>query len=81
MKQALRRWVSRLLQHLVRSPRIKWAGQKVLGRFPRLRSVVLRLMHGGALCERTVASNEFDTRGEYQQRLMEDLQQRWKRHE
>lgn len=70
----LRRLVARLLQRLLRSPRIKLAGQRLLARTPRLRGLVLRLLHGAPLFEKPAPPNAFDARGERQQRLMEALQ-------
>jgi len=66
----LRRLIARLLQRLLRSPRIKLAGQRLLARTPRLRGLVLRLLHGAPLFEKPTPPNAFDARGEWQQRLM-----------
>lgn len=80
MKRQLKRLISRLLNRLARSPRIRLAGQRLLDRFPRLRGLVLRLMHGGPVFQHQAPPNAFDERGACQQRLLEDLQQRWNRH-
>ncbi|MCG6658030.1 hypothetical protein HOP52_09715 [Halomonas campisalis] len=81
MKRQLRRLVARLLNRLVRIPRLKLIGQRVLSHFPRLRGLVLRIMHGGSWRAPSAqpVTNAFDTRGERQQRLLDDLQQRWNR--
>ncbi|MBB3142869.1 hypothetical protein [Halomonas organivorans] len=79
MKRMLRRLISRFLHRLERSPRIKLWGRRILERLPRLRGLVIRLMHGGPLLERQLPPNEFDTRSEPQQRLIEDLQHRGSR--
>lgn len=80
MKRTLRRLISRLLNRLVRMPRLKLAAQRILSRYPRLRGLVLRMMHGGRWFAREGgAPNAFDARGEQQQRLIEDLQARWNR--
>lgn len=72
-----RRLLSRLLQRLARSPRVKLLGQRLLSRFPRLRGLVLRMLHGAPLLARRAPVNAFDARGACQQRLLEDLQRRW----
>ena len=80
MKRFLRRLVARLLHRLVRMPRLKLFAQRCLARFPRLRGLVLRMMHGGAWFPGAPPPpNDFDARGERQQRLMDDLQARWNR--
>lgn len=80
MKQMLRRMMARLVRQLLRSPRIKLLGQRILAHFPRLRGLVLRLMHGGPLFQGDEPiANTFDARGENQQRLLEELERRWER--
>lgn len=80
MKRSLRRLVARLLHRLVRIPRLKLAGQRFLSRFPRLRGLVLRMLHGESWAvpdSPPPAPNAFDARGEQQQRLLEALEARW----
>lgn len=79
MKRYVKNLLSRLLNHLNRSPRIKYTGQRVLRRVPRLRRLVLRIMHGGSIYIHEVPPDTFDARGEQQKRLLDDLQQRWNR--
>lgn len=80
MNRTLRRLISRILHRLLRFPRIKLLGQRLLQRLPRVRGLVMRLLHGGPLIQRQIPVNEFDARSDTQQRLMEDLQMRWERH-
>ncbi len=78
MKSTLRRLVARLLHRLVRIPGLKLAGQRFLSRFPRLRGLVLRMLHGESWAvPDATAPNAFDARGERQQRLLEALEARW----
>ncbi|WP_299313381.1 hypothetical protein [uncultured Halomonas sp.] len=80
MTSTARRLLSRTLMRLARSPRLKLLGQRTLSRAPRLRGLVLRLMYGGAWrAGEAQPVNDFDGRGEYQKRLLDDLQQRWER--
>lgn len=79
MKQALRRWISRLLKRLAHSPRLKSIAKRSLERVPRLRGLVLRLMHGGSLFGRQAGINRFEPLSDYQQRLTQDLHKRWGR--
>ncbi|MDZ7853758.1 MAG: hypothetical protein U5L98_14230 [Halomonas sp.] len=80
MKRRLRRLLSQLVHLLLRQPRIKSTGQRLLSRVPRVRALVLRVIHGGPLFELNPSRvYDFDARGERQQRLLDDLQERWKR--
>ncbi len=80
MKRMLHRLLSSLVWWMLRFPRMKVLGQRVLTNFPRLRGLVLRLIHGGPLFRTdSCPVNDFDTRSERQQRLLEDLQRRWGR--
>lgn len=74
---ALRRALSRWLMTLVRRPRLKLLGQRLLARTPRLRGLALRLLYGAPLRSPAEPVNAFDGRGERQQRFLDDLQRRW----
>ncbi|MDN3524161.1 hypothetical protein QWY79_02645 [Halomonas sabkhae] len=75
MKRWLRPLLSRFARSLLKVPYARRLGQRVLAPFPGLRGRVIRLIHGGHL--EPMGSNPVDGRGEGQQRLIEDLEQRW----
>lgn len=77
MMLILRRALSRWLMTLVRRPRLKLLGQRLLAHTPRLRGLVLRLLYGAPLHSSAEPINAFDGRGERQQRFLDDLQRRW----
>lgn len=78
LKGRLRRLLGTLLLVVVRLPHARALGQRVLAPFPRVRALIIRLLHGGNP-GRIAPANAVDGRGECQQGLIDALTHRWDR--
>ncbi|MGS2745218.1 hypothetical protein ACU6TU_16705 [Halomonas sp. LS-001] len=77
IKAAIKRRLRPIVKLLIRYPRLRRLGQRLLTPFPRLKGWVIRLVQAGQYSA-MAAPNRIEGYGERQQQLMNGLEQRRK---